>query len=101
MDNKEDKSARENFDLERIYDDEVAPLVSQITAICTRHKMPTMASFFYKADGEGEGHLCTTLINSFDGRHVRILSEATAFIQEGSRETPLLVSCCETTDKPN
>ena len=43
------------LDKEKIYDDEIAPWMTDIIAICKKHKMPFFASFQYSDDG-----FCTT-----------------------------------------
>ena len=45
----------EQFDLEEIYDDQIAPLMTQIIAICAKHKLPIAATFEYATDD-----FCTT-----------------------------------------
>lgn len=50
------------FDLESVYDEEIAPLMTKIIDICKRHKMPMLASFMYQHH-HGEEELesyCTT-----------------------------------------
>lgn len=43
------------FDLESVYDDQIAPLMTQIIAICAKHKLPIAATFEYATDD-----FCTT-----------------------------------------
>lgn len=50
----------DTFDLESVYDDQIAPLMKQIIAICKTHKMPIAATLEYATDNH-----CTTVI-SFD-----------------------------------
>ncbi|MDH5447263.1 MAG: hypothetical protein OEY52_17075 [Gammaproteobacteria bacterium] len=38
-------------DLEKIYDEEISPLMDKIIAICDKHKMPMFAEFQFSADG--------------------------------------------------
>jgi len=45
------------FDLETVYDEEIAPLMEKIIAICQRVDMPMIASFAYAT-----GSTCTTAI---------------------------------------
>ena len=45
----------EQFDLEEIYDEQIAPLMTQIIAICAKHKIPVAATFEYATDD-----FCTT-----------------------------------------
>jgi len=54
------------FDLESVYDSEIAPLMTQIIEICKRVEMPMLATFCYNKgqntdDPEGVS-LCTTVI---------------------------------------
>lgn len=53
-------------DNEHIYDEQIAPLMTQIIAICNEHKIPMVASFEY-----APGELCTTSL-PFDGYSDRI-----------------------------
>lgn len=50
------------FDLEPIYDEKIAPLMSQIIAICKEHKMPMLATFFYARGEEDDEAFCTTVL---------------------------------------
>ncbi len=54
------------YDLEAVYDAEIAPLMTQIIAICERVNMPVVASFSYRRDAAGEYDLCSTAIGSTD-----------------------------------
>ena len=47
------------FDLENIYDAEIAPLMAKIISICKEHKLPMFATFLYASDGENDDY-CTT-----------------------------------------
>ena len=42
-------------DNEKIYDEQISPLMAQIIEICKKHKIPMLATFIYKQDG-----FCTT-----------------------------------------
>lgn len=54
------------WDKEKVYDEEISPLMVQIIAICKREEMPIVASIQYRAGGdEGPGY-CTTVI--LDGK---------------------------------
>lgn len=54
------------FELEAVYDAEIAPLMTQIIAICTRVGMPMLATFVYakgRHDDDPDGHeACTSCI---------------------------------------
>ena len=53
----------ENFDLEQVYDEKIAPLMAQIIEICKEHKMPFGAQFIY-ANSEDEGEqVCSTFMD--------------------------------------
>lgn len=55
------------YDLENVYDEQIAPLMTKIIAICKEHRLPMLASFQYQRDAdEGEGFCTTTL--PFDER---------------------------------
>jgi len=56
------------FDKEQIYDEQIAPLMAQIIAICTEHQIPTLASFAYRRDSHGEYDHCTTALPGPDNR---------------------------------
>lgn len=50
----------ENFDLEKVYDEKIAPLMTQIIAICKEHKMPFAAQFMYANDEDEGEQYCTS-----------------------------------------
>lgn len=50
------------YDLEAVYDTEIAPLMSQIIDICKQHDLPMIASFAYAAQGDEDFDLCTTFV---------------------------------------
>ncbi len=61
----ETKSA---WDLEAIYDAEIAPLMTRIVAICKEHRLPMFASFAYANNLEADDTaFCTTAL-PFEGR---------------------------------
>lgn len=47
------------FDLEKVYDEEIAPIMTKLIGICKQHKLPMFATFFYFSSGE-EDSFCTT-----------------------------------------
>lgn len=53
---------KKGFDLEDIYDAEIAPLMTSIIEICKKHKMPMFATFLYMNDPDesGDDGVCTT-----------------------------------------
>jgi hypothetical protein len=66
----------EYFNLEQIYDEQVAPLIAQIVALCEEHRLPMMASFIYEHSEETGTGACTTLINDIPGRKFQRLVDA-------------------------
>jgi hypothetical protein len=50
------------FDLEEVYDKEIAPLMTKIIEVCKAHNMPMVASFNYACPNENDEEMCTTLI---------------------------------------
>ena len=63
------------FDLEQVYDEKIAPLMSQIIAICKAHAMPFVASFHYATDEEKRS-FCTTALPFDDKRGKYAFSRA-------------------------
>jgi hypothetical protein len=60
------------YDLEKVYDEQVAPLMSKIIEICKEHKMPMVASFQYQVDEErGPGFCTTIMVDGPDSKEVR------------------------------
>lgn len=53
-----------SFDKESVHDNQIAPLMTQIIAICKEHNIPMLATFNYRCDAE-EGHVdyATTCIS--------------------------------------
>jgi hypothetical protein len=52
-----------SFDLEKVYDEEVAPLMTKIIEICKQHKLPMFATFLYANDLEsGDDGVCTSFL---------------------------------------
>ena len=47
----------DKFDLESVYDEQIAPLMTQIIDICKRHSLPMAATFEYATED-----FCTTTI---------------------------------------
>lgn len=69
----------ETYDLEAVYDAEIAPLMSRIIEICMEHKIPMMATFAYSHDGERGTGMCTTSI-PFKSRTPQQMIDAVAEI---------------------
>ena len=51
---------KEKFDLEKVYDEQINPLMAQIIEVCKQHNMPFIASFQYASDGKDDHQLCTS-----------------------------------------
>jgi hypothetical protein len=71
-----------DFDLEAVYDNEIAPLMTEIIAICQWHGIPMVASFAY-ARSEDAASVCTTSI-PFEGRTPDQFGEALAAIRRSN-----------------
>jgi hypothetical protein len=56
-----------NPDSEAVYDAEIWPLMAQIIDICTRHKIPMLASFQYADETQPGGPAASTTRIPFDG----------------------------------
>lgn len=50
------------YDLEAVYDAEIAPLMAQIIDICRQNDIPMVASFAYANYGGDDFGLCTTFV---------------------------------------
>lgn len=53
-------TTKQFFDLEAVYDSEIAPLMTLIIEICKAHKLPMFATFLYMNDPDGDDGVCTT-----------------------------------------
>lgn len=56
-----DKS-KEPWDAEAVYDEQLAPLMTQIIAICKEHQIPMVAQFQYANHAEAGPAFCTTTL---------------------------------------
>jgi hypothetical protein len=57
---------------EAVYDEKIAPLMSQIIAICKEHEIPMVATFQYATFDEGGPAYCTTTLpNGRASEHIR------------------------------
>lgn len=52
----------EQWTKEDVYDEQIAPLMAQIIAICKEHRIPLVAQFNYAATDEDGPSFCTTII---------------------------------------
>ncbi len=53
------------MDLEKIYDDQIAPLMAQIIKIATEHNMPYVASFQLTDEEDEQGPLTAHVYQLF------------------------------------
>ena len=74
------------FDLEHVYDEQIAPLMNEIIAICKEHQLPMLASFAYRRDENGEYDCCTTSIPGVNGQAPRSFAVASHIIYEPGTE---------------
>lgn len=81
---------RTPFDHEAVYDEQIAPLMTQIIAICKEHKIPMFASFLYSRldDDEGTNNFCTTLVN--EDPHSKELQRCNDIVHNGLPENRLM-----------
>lgn len=52
----------EQWTKEDVYDEQIAPLMAQIIAICKEHRIPLVAQFNYAATDEDGPSFCTTIL---------------------------------------
>ncbi len=50
------------YDHEKVYDDQISPLMQQIIKICKDNNIPMIASFEYKHDTNEHSDMCTTYL---------------------------------------
>lgn len=75
------ETPKETWDLEAVYDSEIAPLMTKIIAVCKEHRLPMLATFAYANDVD-EAQYCTTSL-PFEGRNLDELSHAARTIRSG------------------
>lgn len=73
-----------HFNKEKVYDNEISPLIKEIVAICEKNEMPMIASFAYENCPEKGVGCCTTFINDIDGMRVDNFVRANAEIRRTS-----------------
>lgn len=62
--NVSDETKQEWFDAEKIYDEELSPLMEQVIAICKKNQIPFIASFnFANRKRDGKPVFCTSVLN--------------------------------------
>jgi hypothetical protein len=86
----------DSFDLESVYDRDVAPLMAKIIAICQGHKMPMIASFCY-ARGRDAGDpgglgLCTSYVPRSTDDTIPEFVQALRAIRNGADTRPRAVA---------
>lgn len=54
------------YDLEDVYDAQIAPLMAQIIAVCKEHNLPMVASFAYACLEERTSFCSTVLLDDED-----------------------------------
>lgn len=85
----------DGWDKEDIYDNEIAPLMSQIIEICRREKIPMMASLEYRHSddtGDGEHLCCTTHLPGPDGKFNEMFGKAVRDIRTPSPFVALTIT---------
>ena len=77
-----------DFDAEKVYDEQISPLMAQIIKICVKNKIPHLCTFAYKYEENPEGDhgaertsFCTTFANNFKGREAKRLEMAINALQ--------------------
>jgi len=77
------------FDLEKVYDEEIFPLMEKIVRVCKDNHLPMFASFLYRSDPEGiddgEDRYCTTSLHYDDHRQSEELAKAQAILTARQR----------------
>jgi hypothetical protein len=54
---------QETYNLEHVYDREIAPLMAQILTICEQHHLPMVAAFAFSSAHDGdEVGICTSAL---------------------------------------
>lgn len=101
----EEQKPQEFWDLEKVYDEQISPLMTQILKICKENRLPMVASFAYSnqdpdspdtdEDKSGLG-FCTSFILP-NGRPVQNYSKAINAI----KPPPEFIAMTITTNKMN
>lgn len=89
-------SAGSPFDLESVYDEEIAPLMTKIIDICKRHKMPMLATFMYQhhhGKDELESYCTTSLGGEGDWKPEKII-KATEIIRRQDNFAAFTITRC-------
>lgn len=83
-----------HFDEETAYDEKIAPLMTQIIAVCREHRIPMVAKFQYANRAEEGPLFCTTTI-PIEGR---TSEEMDALIDAMLPVQPVMLAETRTTD---
>lgn len=71
----------EDFDVEKVLDEQISPLMKQVLEICKEHKIPMVSSFCYRSNGDGLDFSTSLIIPKT--RYVKELVSAGKLIKEG------------------
>lgn len=88
------------FDLEKIYDEQIAPLMAQIIAVCKKHRLPMLASFCYSSKDESEQFATTCLPRGEDEWLPETLEVARRFIRSEPPYMAMQIPCKSMTWNP-
>jgi hypothetical protein len=82
------------FDLEKVYDEQISPLMAKIIEICQQHKMPLIASFQYAT----EEHCSTALL--YSEREVSPMLRRMAVLLSGLKQPGVRVTVMDQNGNP-
>lgn len=71
------------YDFEAYHDAEIAPLMTQLIAVCKKRGIPMVASFAYGRDADTTVHCSTTLLPGIDGYQPPEFRDAAQLIRSG------------------
>jgi hypothetical protein len=83
------------FDLEKVYDEQINPLMAKIIDICHEHKMPMVASFQFKSDGKSDHDLCSSALLDRDERPIAPELERIYSILQPKRAPMMMVTAMD------
>lgn len=81
----------EIFNLERVYDERIGPLMKKIIEICKEVEMPMLASFCYKKDEDEFHGYCTTSLTRKEFFPDELM-EALRIIKNGASTRPKVMA---------
>lgn len=81
------------YDKERVYDEQIAPLMSEIIEICKKENIPLTAQFALKNhrdddESQEDPMFCTTIIHATEERHGEEIQKWNRFIAEHMKHGP-------------